>query len=82
MSTPLLQPKKSVKRIRTDETANHCILCGDLCDEDRSQYPIELWTVLKSQAKEWQNLEKYGNVYSTVNWDEGPQGKFFHVMQA
>ena len=29
---------------------------------------------------EWKGLDKYGNVFESVNWDNGPSGSFCHKL--
>ena len=33
---------------------------------------------MKIQAQAWHGLDKFGNVYEQVEWDNGPVGIYFH----
>ena len=63
---------------RKRKTDGQCILCGLSCDEDRSNTTPDAWKNLKGLALQWQGLDKFGTVYETVSWDEGPRNVFFH----
>jgi len=55
-----------------------CILqCGKrLCDKANDLISsIERWETKKQKALLWIDLDKFGNVYATVDWDNGPAGK-------
>jgi len=53
-----------------------CILqCGKLCDKAiDSISSIGRWETIKQKALLWSDLDKFGNVYATVEWDNGPAG--------
>lgn len=57
-----------------------CVLqCGGLCDEATNSIPsTEKWEKLKEKALLWSGLDKFGNVYATVDWDRGPAGQCVH----
>ncbi|KAL7406316.1 hypothetical protein ABVT39_017681 [Epinephelus coioides] len=57
-----------------------CVLqCGRLCDEATDSIPSkERWENIKKKAVLWRNLDKFGNVYATVDWDKGPVGQCVH----
>jgi len=57
-----------------------CILqCGKLCDKaSESISSIERWETIKQKALLWSGLDKFGNVYATVDWDNGPAGQCVH----
>ena len=50
------------------------------CNEDKSDYPTDSLNKLKAVALEWKGLDKYGNVFESVNWDDGPSGSFLHKL--
>ena len=57
-----------------------CILqCGEFCDETKDSITsIERWKNLKEKALLWRGLDKFGDVYATVDWDKGPMGQCVH----
>jgi hypothetical protein len=57
-----------------------CILqCGGLCDEATDSITsIERWENLKQKALLWNGLDKFGDVYKTIDWDKGPAGQCVH----
>ena len=58
-----------------------CILqCGKLCDKaSESISSIERWETIKQKAYLlWSGLDKFGNVYATVDWDNGPAAQCVH----
>ena len=58
-----------------------CILkCGKPCCETDSISNItpDKWTKVKTQSQKWRGLDKYGRVWESTNWDEGPEGQFMH----
>jgi len=54
-----------------------CILqYGKLCDKaNDSISSIEKWETIEQKALLWSDLDKFGNVYATVDWDNGPAGQ-------
>ena len=67
------------KRSReVSEESYKCILCGQQCDENRSNTTPESWNSMKTLAHQWRHLDKFGTVYDIVNSDSGPQDVFFH----
>jgi len=72
---------KGKKRRREESEESHkCILCGEHCDENKSNTTPESWDNLKTLAQQWHHLDRFGTVYDTVNWDAGPQNMFFHKI--
>ena len=74
MSEPVLSSRPAKHRKTSPDPDRRCILCDELCTETRV-YDSEKWQKLKLKAEEWKGLDKYGNVFNTVNWEEGPCGK-------
>ena len=66
------------RRKTTDRLSYMCVLCGEECDEDRSKYPIDSWNNIKIQAQAWHGMDKFGNVYEQVEWENGPVGIYFY----
>ena len=54
--------------------------CQQECNEDKTDYLTDSWNKLKAVALEWKGLDKYGNVFESVNWDNGPSGSSFHKL--
>lgn len=53
--------------------------CGGLCNEATDAIVhLESWENLKQKALLWSGLDKFGNVYATVDWDKGPGGQCVH----
>ena len=64
---------------RTHELIDiHCILCKQECNE-RSNTTKEQWLNLQSKAEKWQGLDKFGTVFRSVSWDNGPKDMYFHT---
>lgn len=57
-----------------------CVLqCGVLCDKDTDSITsVARWANLKKKALLWKGLDKFGDVYTTVDWDNGPIGRCVH----
>ena len=57
-----------------------CILqCGKLCVKaSDSISSTERWETIKKKALLWSGLDKFGDVYATVDWDNGPAGQYVH----
>ena len=36
--------------------------------------------ILRGYAKNWAGLDKLGTVYDEVQWENGPQGVYFHKL--
>ena len=48
---------------------NICILCKNTCNEKQENISEKDWLNLKTISLEWKHLDKYYDVYDTVNWD-------------
>ena len=57
---------------------NICILCREACEENEKLIKLEDWEKLKQQACKWKNLDKYGEVFDTVDWQAGPISLLWH----
>ncbi|KAK7063262.1 hypothetical protein SK128_016857 [Halocaridina rubra] len=57
-----------------------CVLqCGRPCDEViDSITSTEKWENLKTKALLWRGLDKFGDVYGTVDWDKGPVRQYVY----
>ena len=49
-----------------------------LFDEVTDSMTVERWKNVKKNALLWRGLDKFGEVYDTVEWDEGPVGQHVH----
>ena len=67
MSSPIFLAGPPNKRIRSQ-----CIVCIKPCDEIRS-FTQEQWDNFKLTALMWKDLDKFGDVYERINWENGPQ---------
>ena len=63
-----------------DQPSRSCVLqCGRRCNEATDSISsIERWENIKEKALLWSGLDKFGNVYATVNWEKGPVGQYAH----
>lgn len=57
-----------------------CVLqCGKLCNEATDAIvSVESWENLKKKALLWSGLDKFGDVYAAVDWENGPGGQCVH----
>ena len=65
---------------RRSNSIGVCIICHQVCNEDKSTTTAESWGTLSSHAKNWVGLDKFGTVYDEVQWENGPQGIYFHKL--
>ena len=80
MALPITRTSLKRKLIVSTTVINTCILCNELCSENRSGFPADQWNSLKNTALKWKGLDKFGSVYDDVNWDNGSDGLFFHKV--
>ena len=59
---------------RKNEESHQCILCGQECDEDKSNFSLVAWENLKETAFSWRYLDIFGDVHGEVDWEAGPAG--------
>ena len=59
--------------------------CGDPCSENDDDYVCDItkhapkrWDNLKNRALLWRSLDKFGEVYDTVEWHKGAKGYVMH----
>ena len=57
-----------------------CILCGKPCKENEKRIKKEDWTKLKHKSLEWKGLDKYNEVFDSVDWGCEGRGLFWHKM--
>ncbi len=56
-----------------------CVLqCGGLCDEATEAITLGVWEKLQENTLLWKDLDKFGDVHATVDWDKGPGGHCVH----
>ena len=57
-----------------------CVLqCGGLCNAATDAITSDKrWVNLKKKALLWSCLDKFGDIYKTVNWENGPSRKYIH----
>jgi len=47
---------------------NSILQCGKLCDKNNDSISsIERWETIKQKALLWSDLDKFGNVYATID---------------
>ena len=55
-----------------------CVLkCGKPC-ESSDKINQGKWGRLQSKAKNWSGLDKFGHVYTTTSWQDGPGNHYIH----
>ena len=47
---------------------------------EKSDFPASSWDKLEIVAVEWRGLDRYGDIFENVRWDDGPSGIFFHKI--
>ena len=75
MSTPLIQPNSAKRRrLEIENTFNQ------RCDEDHHDYQKEDWVSLNRLAEAVKSLDRFGDVYDRVDWNnmEPPKVIYFH----
>ena len=59
-----------------------CFLCGELCNKGDRNCIFDIsqsrWDKFRTKAEEWKDLDRFTNVFESVDWDSGPQGKAHH----
>ncbi|KAL8613560.1 hypothetical protein ACOMHN_021979 [Nucella lapillus] len=56
-----------------------CVLCGEPCDETTDAITsIHRWESIKKKAQLWSGFDKFGDVYTSIIWDNGPDGQYVH----
>ena len=58
-----------------EENVKNCILCCQQCEELVKTVD---WENLKIKGSKWKGLDKYSNVYDSVDWEEGSAGFVWH----
>ena len=83
MSKPLLKPtpesseSKGEKRKSDTIDLDTCILCKKPCNENKSDFPASSLDKLETFALIWRGLDRYGDIFETVRWDEANQACSF-----
>ena len=55
-----------------------CVLkCGQPC-KSSDTISQGKWDSLQSKAKNWSGLDKFGDVYNTMSWEDGPGNHYMH----
>ena len=63
-------PTKRKKNETSEASSSICFLCRDICEE-RHEYTETQWDAFKLTAKNWDGLDKYGQVYLQTDWVKG-----------
>ena len=62
-----------------EENVKNCILCYQPCDELEKAIKAVDWENLKVKvSSKWKELDKYSDVYDSVDWAEGSAGHVWH----
>ena len=58
----------------------YCVLCfSELAErESRNVITPERWLRMKPQSEKWKDLDRLGNVFTSVDWDGGSSKKYMH----
>ena len=51
--------------------------CGMNCNSNKS-INAERWKQLKTKSKDWEGLDKIGNVFESTDWEKEAEGLHFH----
>ena len=51
--------------------------CNALCN-DTEGIGKQQWETLKKHLEKWRGLDKFGELYDSVDWDAGPTGNYIH----
>ena len=57
-----------------EENVKNCLMCCQPCDEFEKAIKTIDWENLKVKASKWKGLDKYSDVYDSVDWEEGYAG--------
>ena len=55
-----------------------CIACGENCSL-KETIGIEKWDALHTKSEKWDELDKYGDLCKSTDWDAGPASKYIHI---
>ena len=75
-----LKNQSSKKTAFKTMSSMSCVLqCGGLCNAASDAFTSDKhWENLKKNALLWSGLDKFGEIYKTVDWENGPSGKYIH----
>ena len=51
--------------------------CEAMCN-DTDEISEQRWGTLKKHLEKWKGLDKFGELYDSVDWDAGPIGNYIH----
>ena len=55
-----------------------CVLkCGKTCKSSATISQCK-WETLESKSKRWSGLDRYGDIYNTTSWQDGPANYYMH----
>ena len=55
-----------------------CVLkCGKLCNSSDTITQSK-WDSIQNKTKSWTGLDKFGDLYNSIQWDTGPAGHYIH----
>ena len=78
-SKPVLDVCPPTKQKKSNATnVSTCLFCKEICNEHHT-YTQKQWEALRLTAKEWSGLDRYGYVYSEVDWEKVKQDKHFFI---
>ena len=47
-------------------------------NDNIDSFASDKWTKIKEKSLLWKGLDKFGSVFDTINWDNGPKGLYIH----
>ena len=61
-------------------SCGECVLCSlNFSKQDTgNRITSERWLRIRNVAEKWKYLDKFGDVFTSVDWDSGSDGKFMH----
>ena len=67
-------------RRKSSLSNGECLICSSLFTQRdyKNEITSERWAKIKEKAKELSGLDKYGNLFSTVDWAAGCTDKYMH----
>ena len=61
-------------------SCGECVLCSLHFSnrETGNKITPERWLKIKDQTEKWKNLDKFGDVFTSIDWDSGSDERYMH----